>query len=111
MPFVRSINSIIKNLLNYRKIGHDIRKQLLFRFIFQYLFFRSIILFEETGFFEVFIKKLELLLSLTIKAIPLKVFGRCGAGKITFFQKGVFPVKHFLQHPLFSSPPEKSIIY
>jgi len=49
-------------------------------------------------------KKLELLLSAAIKAIPLKVFVRWGAGKKTFFQKGVFPAKPFISsisHPPF----------
>ena len=36
-------------------------------------------------------KGLELLLSVPIKAIPLKVFVRWGAGKKNFFQKGLFP--------------------
>ena len=43
------------------------------------------------------LKKLELLFPLPGKAIPLKVFGRWGAGKITFFQKGVLPRKSILQ--------------
>jgi len=37
------------------------------------------------------LKGLELLLSVPIKAIPLKVFVRWGAGKKNFFQKGLFP--------------------
>ena len=45
------------------------------------------------------LKKLELLFPLPGKAIPLKVFGRWGAGKITFFQKGVFPAKQFCNTP------------
>ena len=41
-----------------------------------------------------------------IKAIPLKVSGRWGAGKITFFQKGVFPAKPFGNSPFFLRLPE-----
>ena len=46
-------------------------------------------MFEKTGMGKPCKKKLELLLSFTIKAIPLKIFGRWSAGKITFFQKKV----------------------
>jgi len=52
-------------------------------------------MFEKTGIGTLCRKKLELLLSLTVKEIPLKVFGRLGAGKITFFQKGLFFAKPF----------------
>jgi len=38
---------------------------------------------------------MELLLLLVIKAIPVKVFGKWGVGKRTFFQKGFFPTKQF----------------
>jgi hypothetical protein len=38
---------------------------------------------------------LELLLPVTVKAIPLKVFERWGAGKKIFFQKVFFPTKQF----------------
>jgi len=50
-------------------------------------------MFEKTGMGKTCKKKLELLLSFTIKAIPLKIFGRWGAGKITFFQKRYLPRK------------------
>jgi len=42
---------------------------------------------------------LELLLLQVIKAIPVKVFGKWGVGKRTFFQKGFFPTKQFCNSP------------
>ena len=56
-------------------------------------------MFEKTGMGKPCKKKLELLLSFTIKAIPLKIFGIWGAGKITFFQKRYLPRKAVLQQP------------
>jgi len=39
------------------------------------------------------VKKLELFLSSTIKAIPSKSFWKKGSGEDAFFQKGIFPGK------------------
>ena len=60
----------------------------------RYFFLCSGIPFEETGFSRLY-KKVGIAFIVPIKAIPLKVFGRWGAGKITFFQKGLFPAKPF----------------
>ena len=67
-----------------------------------YLFLCSDIPFEKTGFSRLY-KKTGIAFIVSIKAIPLKVFGRWGAGKITFFQKGVFPAKPFCNSPVFIS--------
>ena len=47
-----------------------------------------------------FIKKLELLLSLTIKAIPLKDFWKMRCGEDNLFSKRYLPRKAILQQPL-----------
>ena len=60
----------------------------------RYFFLCSGIPFEGTGFSRLY-KKIGIAFIVPIKAIPLKVFGRWGAGKITFFQKGVFLAKPF----------------
>ena len=66
----------------------------------QSFFLCSDIPFEKTGFSGLYKKSWNCFYR-PIKAIPLKVFGRWGAGKITFFQKGVFPVKHFCNIPFY----------
>ena len=68
---------------NFKKVSNSL-----------YLLLGSEIPFEKIDI-SVFYKKLELLLSSTIKAIPSKVFGRWGAGKKAFFQKGLFPAKQY----------------
>ena len=69
-----------------------------FQIIKGVFFLCSYILFEEPGGRD-YIKSWNCFYR-TIKAIPLKVFGRWGAGKITFFQKGVFPARPFCNSPL-----------
>ena len=64
-----------------------------------YLFLCSNIVFEGTGFLIVYKKKLELFLSLTIKAIPSKVFGRWGRGREPFFKKVSSPQNIFATAP------------
>ena len=78
---------------NFKKVSNSL-----------YLLLGSEIPFEKIDI-SVFYKKLELLLSSTIKAIPLKVFGRWGAGKKAFFQKGLFPAKQYCKIKSLSSFP------
>ena len=46
--------------------------------------------------------KVKFLLSATIKAITLKVFGRRGAGKMAFFKKKSYLQSNFSTKPLVS---------
>ena len=66
-----------------------------------YLFLCSDIPFEK--------KKVGIAFIVSIKAIPLKVFGRWGAGKITFFQKGLFPAKQFCKTVPFLFPMQQKM--
>ena len=51
-----------------------------------------------------------MLLLLVIKAIPVKVFGKWGVEKRTFFQKGFFPTKQFCNTPFFKENSMKKFI-